>query len=105
MSVSEATPFARTVVLDEIARQALDYICEHWEGGELAWLVIEWVLAREEDVGRLLTEQANLRAFEYFGAKSIKQPDLYVIYEVLEHQIVVKIIGYDEAKAAHAGHA
>jgi hypothetical protein len=37
--VSEATPFARTVVLDEIARQALDYICEHWEGGNLrGWL-------------------------------------------------------------------
>jgi hypothetical protein len=62
--VSEATPFARTVVLDEIARQALDYICEHWEGGELAWLVIEWVLAREEDVGRLLTvEFASVRIF------------------------------------------
>lgn len=97
--------FARTIVLDEEARQTLDYVCEHWEGGELAWLVIEWVLARDPETGPLLTEQANLRAFEYFGAKSIKQPDLYVIYEVLDHQIVVKLIGYDEAKAPNAGRA
>jgi hypothetical protein len=97
--------FAKTVVLDEFARQSLDYVCEHWEGGGLAWSVIEWVLAHDQLAGRLLTDQADLRAFEYAGARSIRQPDLYVIYEVLEHQIVVKIIGYDEAKAASVGRA
>lgn len=97
--------FARTVVLDEQARQTLDYVCEHWKGGELAWLVIEWVLAHDPETGCLLTEQANLRGFEYFGARSINQPDLYVIYEALDHQIIVKVIGYDEAKAAYAGRA
>ena len=93
------------MVLDDFARQSLEYICEQWDGGELAWLVVEWVLAHDELVGRLLTEKANLRGFEYAGAKSIKQPDLYVIYEVLEHEIVVKVIGYDEAKASSVGHA
>ena len=83
----------------------MDHICDHWEGGELAWLVIEWVLARDHLVGRRLMENAELRAFEYAGAKSIKQPDLYVIYEVLEYEIVVKVVGYDEAKAASVGHA
>jgi hypothetical protein len=52
-----------------------------------------------------VTEKAELRAFEYVGARSIKQPDLYVIYEVMAHEIVIKVIGYDEAKAANAGHA
>ena len=97
--------FAKTLVLDEFARVSLDYICEHWEGGELAWLVIEWVLAHDELAGRLLTDKANVRGFEYAGARSIRQPDLYVIYEVREHEIVVKVIGYDEARAASAGHA
>jgi hypothetical protein len=32
------------------------------------------------------------------------ESDLFVIYEVLPHEIVVKVIGYDEAKAASAGH-
>jgi hypothetical protein len=97
--------FAKTVVLDELARQSVDYISEKWEGGELAWLVIEWVLARDHLVGRLLTDKADLRAFEYAGAKSIKQTDLSIIYEVLEHEIVVKVVGYDEAKAGSAGRA
>jgi hypothetical protein len=96
---------ARTVVLDELARQALDHVCEQWEGGETAWRAIEWVMARDPLVGRRLSEAeaAELRAFQYDGARSIKQPDLYVIYEVLEHEIVVKVIGYDDAKAANAG--
>jgi hypothetical protein len=55
--------------------------------------------------GTPLNGNAELRAFEYAGAKSIKQPDLYVIYEVLEYEIVVKVVGYDEAKAASVGHA
>lgn len=97
--------FAKTVVLDKSARETLDFVCEQWDGGEFAWLVIEWVLARDPFVGRRLTEKADLRAFEYLGAKSIKQPDLYVIYEVLEYEIVVKVIGYDEARSASAGHA
>jgi hypothetical protein len=63
------------------------------------------VLAHDPLVGRLLTEAGNLRAFEYDGARSIKQPDLHVIYEVLDHEIVIKVVGYDEAKASSAGHA
>jgi hypothetical protein len=100
-------PFAKTVVLDEFARQALDHICEQWEGGETAWRAIEWVMARDPLVGRRLSEAeaAELRAFQYDGARSIRQPDLYVIYEVLEHEIVVRVIGYDDARAASAGRA
>jgi hypothetical protein len=99
--------FAKTVVLDDLARQSLDHICELWEGGETAWRAIEWVVAHDPLVGRRLSEVelAELRAFQYDGARSIKQPDLYVIYEVLDHQIVVKVIGYDDPKAASAGRA
>ncbi len=69
----------------------------------MAWMAIEWVLARDPLVGRALTEKGNLRAFQYDGAKSIKQPDLYVIYEIFGNEIVVKVVGYDEAQAPNAG--
>jgi hypothetical protein len=99
--------FARTVVLDERAREVLDYICDEWAGAQMAWLAIEWTLARDAAAGPLLnvTDRAELRALEYVGARSIRQPDLYVIYEVLPHEIVIKVIGYDEAQASHAGRA
>jgi hypothetical protein len=83
----------------------LDYVCHHWAGGELAWIVIEWVLSHDPDVGRCLTEKGSLRAFQYDGARSIKQPDLYVIYEVLPNEIVIKVFAYDEAQAGQAGRA
>jgi hypothetical protein len=68
-------------------------------------MAIEWVLSHDPDVGRPLTEKGNLRAFLYDGARSIKQPDLYVIYEILNNHIVIKVVGYDEAQAARAGRA
>jgi hypothetical protein len=68
-------------------------------------MAIEWVLSHDPHVGRSLTEKGNLRAFQYDGAKSIKQPDLYIIYEILSNEIVVKVVGYDEATAPSAGHA
>jgi hypothetical protein len=73
---------AKTIVLDEAARASLDYVCEHWEGAEKAWWAIEWVLSRDPSVGPLLTDKAEVRGFQYDGARSIKQPDLYVIYHV-----------------------
>lgn len=92
-------------MLDGTARDSLDYICNEWSGAEKAWLAIEWVLARDAYVGVPLTEKANVRGFEYLGAKSIHQPDLYVVYHVLPHEIVVKVIAYDEARAPSAGHS
>lgn len=83
----------------------MDYVCNEWSGAEVAWLAIEWVLARDPLVGVALMEKGNLRAFQYDGAKSIHQPDLYVIYEILAHEIVVKVVGYDEARAPSAGHS
>jgi hypothetical protein len=96
-------PLARTVVLSTAARKAVDSSYQQWDDAERAWAAIEWVLARDPQVGVSLTESGNLRAFVYDGARSIKQPDVQVIYEIQPNEIIVHIAMFADAKAARAG--
>lgn len=96
-------PLIRTVVLDHIVQDALDSACEQWDGASIAWSAIEWTLARDPASGRLVTNKANVRELIYDGVKSIKHPDIYVVYEVMEHQIVIKLAVFVEAQASYAG--
>jgi hypothetical protein len=93
------------VVLDHIVLGALDSACEQWNGTEVAWEAIEWTLARDPEVGKLITNKANVRELIYDGARSINHPDIYVVYEVMSHQIIVKFAVFIEAQAAYAGRA
>lgn len=94
----------RTVALDHTVQRALDAACEQW-GTEIAWLAIEWALVRDPEVERLITNKANVREPIYDGAKSIKQPDIYVVYEVMEHQTIIKLAVFVEAQASYIGRA
>jgi hypothetical protein len=98
-------PGALTVVLDEVARAALDLAIETWSDAERAWAAIEWVLARDPQCGRPLTESGNLRAFVYVGARSIHQPDVEVIYEIAWKEIIVRSAEFAHARGAVAGSA
>jgi hypothetical protein len=45
----------------------------------------------------------GVRGFMYDGARSISQPDIEVIYQIEDHQIVVKSAVFSDAKASAAG--
>jgi hypothetical protein len=96
-------PPARSVVLDSAAQDAVDAACDIWEGAETAWLAIEWTLSRDPKAGSPLRESGDLRAFVYVGARSIKQPDVRVIYQIAPDLIVIKDAVFTEAKAMSAG--
>jgi hypothetical protein len=76
-----------------------------WADAARAWQAIEWVLARDELVGRPLNEGGTLRAFYYDGAKSIGQPDVAVIYEVTDTEIIIRDAVFTDAKYSQAGKA
>jgi hypothetical protein len=94
-----------TVVLDETARASIDYAIETWGDAERAWAAVEWVLARDFQCGRPLTESGNLRAFVYVGARSIDQPDIMVIYEIASQEIIIRSAEFADAQGTLAGRA
>jgi hypothetical protein len=96
---------ARTVVLESVALRAVDSACDKWRDAERAWIAIEWVLVRDPHVGVALTEHGNIRAFLYAGARSIDQPDVEVIYEIRQDEIIVRSAVFRDAKASFAGSA
>jgi hypothetical protein len=98
-------PIIRTVVLDYTVQEALDSASEQWDGTQIAWLAIEWTLAHDPDVGRLITNKANVRELIYDGARSIRHPDIYVVYEVMADQIIIKLAIFVEAQASYVGRA
>jgi hypothetical protein len=93
----------RTVVLNAAAQDALDSAATKWEDTERAWIAIEWALAHDPLVGVPLNEKGNVRGLVYDGARSISQPDVSVIYEITEHEIIVQDAVFSDAKASQAG--
>lgn len=94
----------RTVVLDTVARDAVDSACKKWVAAERAWDAIEWCMARDPLVGVPLVESGKVRGFQYDGARSIHQPDVSVIYEMTDDEIIVRSAVFTDAKAQRAGH-
>jgi hypothetical protein len=90
-------------VLDGRVAEELESACRKWNGTEVAWEAIEWVLCRDPEVGRALNESGRIRAFIYVGARSIHQPDIEVTYVTDLHEITVKIVVFSDAKASYAG--
>jgi hypothetical protein len=96
---------ARTVVLQALARAAIDSAFEKWAGAAPAWRAIEWCIVRDPLVGSPLAESGAIRALYYDGARSIDQPDAAVIFEVTASEIVVHNVLFTDAKATYAGRA
>jgi hypothetical protein len=78
---------------------------ETWGDAERAWIAIEWALVRDPLVGVPLIEGGNIRAFVYYGARSIDQPDVDVIYEIQNDAIIIRSAVFTDAKASQAGRA
>jgi hypothetical protein len=89
--------------LDAAARDAVDSAVQEWGDAERAWLAIEWALARDPHVGVPLTEKGNIRGFVYHGARSIGQPDVWVIYEIEQDEILVRDAMFSDAKSSQSG--
>lgn len=60
-------------------------------------------MARDAKVGVPLNEDGSLRAFIYVGARSICQPDVNVIYEIRDQEIVVRTAEFKDAQTTFAG--
>jgi hypothetical protein len=54
-------------------------------------------------VGVPLIEGGNVRGFVYYGARSIDQPDVDVIYEIQQDAIIIRSAVFTDAKASQAG--
>ncbi|PZV37481.1 hypothetical protein B5V02_14370 [Mesorhizobium kowhaii] len=94
------------IVEDPEAQFALDDAVEKWAGTPTAWEAVTWVLMRDQDLGTALTEDGKIRVFTYEGAKSIKQPTITVVYEVVgKHEIVIRNARFTEPSYAQAGRA
>lgn len=93
------------MVLDTAAQVAVDSAVDNWAGAETAWEAIEWTLAHDPRVGVPLSESGNIRGFVYTGARSIGQPDVEVIYELGNPEIIVKSAEFSDAKTTFAGRA
>jgi hypothetical protein len=96
-------PLSRTVILESVAQKAVDSGCDKWQDAERAWRAIEWALAHDPAVGVPLTERGKVRGLLYDGARSIGQPDVEVIYEIREDEIIVRSAVFRDARASFAG--
>ena len=86
-------------------QKAVDSTCDRWDDTDRAWIAIEWALVRDPIVGVPLVEGGNVRGFVYYGARSIGQPDVDVIYEIQQDAIIIKSAVFTDAKASQAGRA
>jgi hypothetical protein len=84
-------------------QEAVDSACDRWDDTDRAWIAIEWALVRDPLMGVPLFEGGNVRGFVYWGAMSINQPDVDVIYEVQQDAIIIKSAIFTDAKASQAG--
>jgi len=96
---------ALTVVLDEAARTAVDSAIVKWDDAERVWMAIEWTLSHDPLIGVPLKEGGSTRGFVYREAKSIGQPDVQVIYELTDEEVIVRDAVFSDAQASQAGHA
>lgn len=91
---------------DKPAQLALDEAVEKWDGTPEAWEAITWVLVHDPQVGAALTDDGHIRAFTYDGAKSIHQPTITVVYEIVgKHEIVIRDARFTEPKYGQVGRA
>jgi hypothetical protein len=97
--------FGRTIRYEGRAEEAIQAAEEKWDNVEEIINAFEWILMRDPDLGRILTESGNVRGFLYPGAKSKNEPDVDVIYEVDPETIIIHDLTFTDAKAQYTGRA
>ena len=94
------------LVEDPEAQLALDDAVEKWPGTPVAWEAITWVLVHDPQVGVPVTEDGTIRSFTYVGARSIQQPTITVVYEIVgRHEVIIRRARFAEPKHGQAGRA
>lgn len=96
--------FGRTFLYEDRATLAIQKASEKWANVEDIMNAIEWNIMREPLIGDLLNER-GLRGFVYPGARSIKEPDVGVIYEAGDPQIIIHSLMFRDARSHYAGQA
>ncbi|HZQ11473.1 MAG TPA: hypothetical protein VFB31_01540 [Pseudolabrys sp.] len=97
--------FGRTIRYEDRAHQAIQAAEDKWDDVDEIINAFEWILMRDPELGRILTESGKVRGFLYPGAKSKNEPDVDVIYEVDPQTIIIHDLTFTDAKAQYAGQA
>lgn len=77
---------------------------DRWDRAILVWELATYTLARDPEVGKVMTESGKTRSFTYPGAYSVGQPALTIVYEIAVTQIIVHDVMFEDAKNARIGH-
>jgi hypothetical protein len=96
--------FGRTFRYEEGATTAIQKAKRDWSNIEDVLMALEWAIMHDPAVGGLLNER-GLRGFIFPGARSLNEPDIDVIYQEDEFQIIIHDLVFREARAHHAGKA
>ncbi|HZP21649.1 MAG TPA: hypothetical protein VFB16_15755 [Bauldia sp.] len=96
--------FARSFRYEDRATDSIQKAKERWANVEEILEALEWGMAHDPAIGRLLNEK-GLRGFVYPGARSMNEPDIDVIYEDANPLLIIHDLVFRDAKAHHAGHA
>jgi hypothetical protein len=97
--------FGRTFRYEERATAAIREAKQRWSNIEDVVAALEWGILHDPLVGGLLNER-GLRGFVFPGARSIKEPDIDVIYEEEgEFLIIIHDLTFRDAQAYRAGQA
>jgi hypothetical protein len=95
----------RTVIEQSGVSHALDGARERWKRAQDAWDTVLWIIARDPDTGKPLTESGATRSFTLDGARSIDLPTVTVLYEIRLFDVLVHDAKFSDAKFAMAGRA
>jgi hypothetical protein len=76
-----------------------------WSRAGEAWEAITWILCRDHEIGRAMTESGVTRAYTLPGARSIDWPTITVVYVIEAERIRIIDARFEEAQAAGVGRA
>ena len=97
--------FGRTIVYESRAEKAILEAENRWNEIDEIINAFEWVLMRDVEIGHALSESGNIRGFLYPGARSKKEPDVDIIYEIDAERITIRDLIFSDAKGHYAGKA
>jgi hypothetical protein len=96
--------FGRSIRYEARADDAIQEAKKQWSNIEDMLAALDWCLMHDPLVGRLLNE-TGLRGFTLPGARSVKEPDVDVLYREDGHTLVIEDLVFRGAKASYAGNA
>jgi len=80
----------RTVILEDVAEEALDILCQKFEKFDVAYEALEWLLSRNPRLGKK-KEIDEERWFLYVQGADIlaNTPEIWVIYQYDDNEVTI----------------